>query len=78
LQTAARAIDRQQARVDVSDFAVGGLNLGKNKTEQDDFEFFTAGQRSNDVLALARLGEDLLFFGMNVAVHISQVIRQRC
>jgi hypothetical protein len=64
-----------QARIDVADFAVLGLDARKNKTVEQDGEALAARNGGDRVRSLARLAKNLGVLGMRRAVDEAQLVR---
>ena len=68
-------IRSDQARVDVADFAVFGLDARENKSVEQDGEALAARNGSDRIRGLPRLAEDLRVLGMSRAVDVPQFVR---
>jgi hypothetical protein len=74
LRAGCRAIDRNQARIDVADLPVAGLNPRKEKPIRYDREALPARYGFNYVGSLSGFCEDLGVFGMIAAVNVADVV----
>jgi hypothetical protein len=68
-------IHSDHAGVEVADFAVLGLDARKDKAVEQDGEALAAGNGSDRVRSLPRLGENLRALGMSGAVNEAEVVR---
>jgi hypothetical protein len=68
-------IHGDHARVEVAYFAVLRLDARKDKTVEQDGEALAAGNGSDRVRGLSRLGENLRALGMSGAVNEAEVVR---
>lgn len=64
-----------QARVDVADFAVLGLDARENKAVEQDGEALAARNGGDRVRSLARLSENLRALRVSGAVDEAEVVR---
>jgi hypothetical protein len=74
LRAGCRAIDRNQARINVADPSVASLNPRKEKPVRYDREPLPARYGGNNVGSLSGFCEDLRVFGMIAAVNVADVV----